>query len=222
MPSILAKIRHNLGMHFGRPLQTLTPTLDGDVLSVLARADAEMTGREIQRLAGHGSHQGIRNAADRLTEQGVVLRRTAGSANLYKLNRDHVAAPWIEKLASLPEQVLERLQSTIGAWTQTPTLAVLFGSVATGLSTSSSDLDLLIIRPAGCDPDEPTWRAQIASIEEQATAWTGNDTRIIEYDERDLPEYVAEPLLKDVLRDGIELHGSLHTLRRLTRAGSTR
>jgi predicted nucleotidyltransferase len=220
MPSILARIGYNGRMHFGRPLEALTPTLDGDVLSVLARADAEMTGREIQRLAGHGSHQGIRNAADRLAEQGVVLRRPAGSANLYKLNRDHVAAPWIEGLAALPEQVLERLRSAIGAWTQPPTLAVLFGSVATGLSTPASDLDLLIVRPAGCDPDEPTWREQISSLEEQATAWTGNDARIIEYDEEDLAGDETEPLLRDALRDGIELHGSLRTLRRLTRAGS--
>ncbi len=222
MPSILAKASYDLGMHFGRPLQTLTPTLDGDVLSVLARTDTEMTGREIQRLAGHGSHQGIRNAADRLAEQGVVLRRPAGSANLYKLNRDHVAAPWIEGLATLPEQVLERLRSAIGAWTQPPTLAVLFGSVATGLSTPTSDLDLLIVRPVGCDPDEPTWRAQISSLEEQATAWTGNDARIMEYDAQALSRDEKEPLLEDVLRDGIELHGSLRTLRRLKRAESAR
>src|SRR5271169_7141876 len=111
-------------MNFGRPLETLTPTLDGDVLAVLARADTEMTGREIQRLAGHGSHQGVRNAADRLTQQGIVLRRPAGNANLYKLNRDHVAAPWIEGLAGLPEQVLERLRSAIGAWAQPPILAL--------------------------------------------------------------------------------------------------
>jgi predicted nucleotidyltransferase len=209
-------------MNFSRPLQTLTPTLDGDVLAVLARADTEMTGRQIQRLAGHGSHQGVRNAADRLAEQGVVLRRPAGNANLYKLNRDHVAAPWIEGLASLPEQVLERLRSTIGAWAQPPILALLFGSVATGHATPASDLDLLILRPTGCDPDEPTWRAQLASLEEQATAWTGNDARIIEYDEQDLPGDKTEPLLKDALRDAIELHGSLRTLRHLTRAGSTR
>ena len=101
-------------MNFSRPLETLTPTLDGDVLTVLARADAEMTGRQIQRLAGHGSHQGIRNAADRLTRQGIVLRRPAGNANLYKLNRGHVAAPWIVGLAGLADQVLERLRNAIG------------------------------------------------------------------------------------------------------------
>ena len=221
MPSILAKGRYSPGMDFGRPLETLTPTLDGDVLAVLARADAEMTGRQIQRLAGHGSHQGIRNAADRLTQQGIVLRRGAGNANLYKLNRDHVAAPWVEGLAGLSEQVLERLRNTIGTWAQPPVLAVLFGSVATGHATPTSDLDLLIVRPAGCDPDEPTWQAQISSLEEQATTWTGNDTRIIEYDQQTLPEKESEPLLRDVLRDGIEIHGSLRTLRRLTRAGSS-
>lgn len=206
-------------MNFGRPLETLTPTLDGDVLTVLARADAEMTGRQIQRLARHGSHQGIRNAADRLTRQGIVLSRPAGNANLYRLNRDHVAAPWIEGLASLPEQVLERLRSTIGKWAPPPILALLFGSVATGHATPTSDLDLLIVRPAGHDPDEPIWRAQVASLEEQATAWTGNDARVIEYGEEDLPAGRTKPLLEDALRDGIELHGSLRTLRRLTRTG---
>jgi hypothetical protein len=209
-------------MNFSRPLETLTPTLDGDVLAVLARADAEMTGRQIQRLAGHGSHQGIRNAADRLTQQGIVLRRPAGNANLYKLNRSHVAAPWIMGLASMGDHVLDRLRNTIKTWAQPPVLAALFGSVATGHATPTSDLDLLIVRPAGCDPDEPTWQAQISSLEEQATTWTGNDTRIIEYDEQTLPEQETEPLLKDILREGIELHGSLRTLRQLTRARDPR
>lgn len=111
---------YSLNMDFRRPLQVVTPTLDGDVLSVLARADAEMTGRELQRVIGRGSHQGIRNAADRLTEQGVLSRRPSGNANLYRLNRDHVAASWIEGLASLPAQVLDRLRNAIDAWEQPP------------------------------------------------------------------------------------------------------
>lgn len=212
-------IRYALNMNFSRPLETVTPTLDGDVLTVLARANTEMTGREIQRLTGYGSHQGIRNAADRLTRQGVVLRRPIGNANLYQLNRNHVAAPWIEGMAGLGEQVLDRLRSSIDAWTQPPILALLFGSVATGQATTTSDLDLLIVRPATCDADDPTWQAQIADLEARATAWTGNDARVVEYGEEELPGEETEPLLEDVLRDGIELHGSLRTLRRLLRAG---
>jgi hypothetical protein len=205
-------------MNFSRPLETLTPTLDGDVLTVLARADTEMTGREIQRLTGYGSHQGIRNAADRLVGQGVVLRRPIGNANLYQLNRNHVAAPWIEGMAGLGEQVLDRLRKLIDTWTQPPILALLFGSVATGRATLTSDLDLLIVRPAICDADDPAWRTQIANLEAQATAWTGNDARVIEYGEEELPGERTEPLLGDAFRDGIELHGSLRTPRRLQRA----
>jgi hypothetical protein len=209
-------------MNFHRPMEAVVPTLDADVLAVLSRADTELTGREIQRMAARGSHQGIRNAAERLTRQGVVRRRLAGSAHLYRLNREHVAAPWIEGLANLPEQVIDRLRNTIGAWREPPVLAVLFGSVATGKATSESDLDLLIVRPTGCDPDAPAWRDQIAGLEEQATAWTGNDARIVEFGEAELTQNRAEPLLTDALAEGIELHGSRSVLRRLAKGNGAR
>jgi|SRR5580700_9344576 predicted nucleotidyltransferase len=209
-------------MDFRRPLEAVTPTLDGDVLRVLARADTDMTGRQIQRLTGHGSHQGIRNAADRLTQQGVVARRSVGNAHLYRLNREHVAAHWIEGLASLPEQIVERLRNLVETWAQPPLLAMLFGSVATGQATPDSDLDLLIVRPGGCDPDAPAWREQIATLEANATAWTGNDARVMEYGEDELKRGKIKPLLQDALRDGIELHGSPRPLRRRERAGSPR
>jgi Nucleotidyltransferase domain len=209
-------------MDFRRPLEAVTPTLDGDVLRVLARADTEMTGRQIQHLTGHGSYQGVRNAADRLTRQGVVTRRAVGSANLYKLNREHVAAQWIEGLASLPEQIVARLRGLIETWAQPPILAMLFGSVATGQATPDSDLDLLVIRPGGCDPDATAWRDQLTNLEANATAWTGNDARVLEYGEDELERGEIEPLLKDALRDGIELYGSPRPLRRRARAGSAR
>jgi len=166
-------------MDFRRPLQVVTPTLDGDVLSALARAETEMTGLELQRVIGHGSDQGIRNAADRLARQGVVLRRAAGNANLYQLNRDHVAASWIEGLASLPAQLLGRLREAISRWKQPPTLVVLFGSVARGEATAESDLDLLVVRPADVGPEDPTWQEQISQLQAHASAWTGNDTRVL-------------------------------------------
>jgi len=209
-------------MDFRRPLEAVTPTLDGDVLRVLARADTDMTGRQIQQLTGHGSYQGVRNAADRLARQGVVTRRAAGNAHLYRLNREHVAAHWIEGLASLPEQIVERLRNLIQTWTQPPIMATLFGSVATGQATPDSDLDLLIVRPAGCDPDAPTWRKQLADLEANATAWTGNDARVVEYGEDELGRDKLESLLASALTDGIELYGAPRTLRRRARAGSRR
>jgi hypothetical protein len=203
-----------LGMDFRRPLQVVTPTLDGDVLSVLANAEAEMTGRELQRVIGHGSNQGIRNAADRLSELGVVSRRTAGNANLYALNRDHVAASWIEGLASLPAQVFGRLRDEINGWEQPPKLVALFGSVARGDVNPESDMDLLVIRPADREPDDPVWQEQVSKLQEHASAWTGNDTRVLEFGEQELEDGDPPQVLTDAARDGIALYGTLRLLHR--------
>lgn len=209
-------------MHFRRPLHVITPTLDADVLTVLARADAELSGREIQRLAGRGSHQGIRNAADRLVGEGVVQRRSAGAAHLYRLNRDHIAAEWIAGLAAISDQVVERLRNTLSGWHEPPAVALLFGSIATGRATSSSDIDLLIVRPRHIDPDSAMWTRQLAELQAQTSAWTGNDTRILEYGEDELSRAAQEPVLNDALRDGIELYGSRRTLRKAMGTGRAR
>lgn len=209
-------------MDFRRPLEAVTTTLDGDVLRVLARAETEMTGRQIQRLAGHGSSQGVRNAANRLAAQGVVTQRAAGNAHLYKLNREHVAAQWIEGLASMPEQLIEKLRNHIQAWARPPVLAMLFGSVATAEASAESDLDLLIVRPTRCDPDTPTWRDQISDLQANATAWSGNDARVVEYDEDELEQSATDPLLADALRNGIGLYRTPRIPRRRARVGNPR
>lgn len=207
-------------MDFRRPLQVVTPTLDADVLAILARADEEMSGREIRRRAHRGSHQGIRNAADRLAREGIVERRSVGNAHLYRLNRSHVAAEWVERLTTLPEQLLERLRQAIAAWRQPPLLAMLFGSAASGQASATSDIDLLIIRPSGCDPGDPAWNRQLSELQANVTAWSGNDARVLEYGAEELSRVRDDPVLQDTLREGIELHGSRRSLRGSRRARS--
>ncbi|HEX5308478.1 MAG TPA: nucleotidyltransferase domain-containing protein [Solirubrobacteraceae bacterium] len=202
-------------MDFRKPLSVVTPSLDGDVLAALARADVELTSGEIQRLTGVGSLQGIRNAAERLTREGVVSRRVAGSAHLFSLNRQHVAAESIEALSRLPENIVGRLRETIAAWSRPPTFALLFGSVATGSATSESDVDLLIVRPSNIDPDSQPWARQLTSLQAETSAWTGNDARILEYGDEDLP--TDDPVLVVALREGIELFGSARALRAVRR-----
>jgi len=201
-------------MDFRHPLRVVTPTLDADVLEVLARADIEMSGREIQRLAEHGSHQGIRNAADRLTEQGIVLRRAAGGAHLYRLNRDHLAAHLIEEMGDVLPQLVQRLRATIGNWVVEPAAVLLFGSVSTGGAGDTSDIDLLVIRATGCDPESPEWQQQLALLEEQATRWTGNDARIVEYDESEIVDGRADNVVREALQHGIALYGEQRALLR--------
>jgi predicted nucleotidyltransferase len=209
-------------MDFRRPFTLITPTLDGDVLTTLAAADVEFSGRELARRAGHGSTEGIRRAADRLAGQGLVLRRAAGGAHLYRLNREHIAAGWIEGIASLPEQVTARLRAIVAGWEAAASLAFVFGSVARREASSDSDLDILIVRSAGCGADSPVWRSQLLALQQAATDLTGNDARVLEIGEQSASEGVAESVLRDVLRDGIPLLGSRSGLLRLVEAGRER
>lgn len=208
-------------MDFARPLHAVTPTLDGDVLAVLAGAEAELSGRQVHRLVGHSSEQGVRKTLDRLAEQGIVLSRQAGRANLYQLNRDHLAAPHIERLAALRGELLNRLRQAIAQWELAPAFALLFGSVARGDAGPESDLDLLIVRSSEIDEDALVWREQVGGIQASATAWTGNDTRVLEVGEDELRTGLGkrEPVLAAALEDGLEIAGSLRRLRRLVAAG---
>jgi predicted nucleotidyltransferase len=208
-------------MDFRRPLLVVTPTLDADVLAALARADVEFSGRELARHAGHGSPEGIRRAADRLVEQGILFRRSAGTAHLYRLNEEHLAAPWIEGLARLREQLIERLREVLSGWQEPARAALLFGSAARGEANTLSDVDLLVIRPHGCDPDSDPWRGQLLALEQAATAWTGNDARVLEYGEDELTGKAAERVLEEAVRDGIELVGSRRLLRKLMATGDS-
>ena len=201
-------------MDYRRPLLIVTPTLDGDVLAALARGEVELSGRELARHVGHGSTEGIRRAADRLVGQGTVLRRAAGGAHLYRLNRDHLAAPYIERLANLRGELIDRLRSALAGWSEPPRLAMLFGSVARGEASAGSDLDLLIVRPRAIDADDEVWRTQLVELERSVTAWTGNDTRVVEYGEDELTGLSEEPLFANVLEDGIELVGTRRALKR--------
>src|SRR5665647_1343281 len=114
-------------MNLQRPFQVIAPTLDGDVLTLLARADRAMTGRAIERESG-SSHGGVQRALEHLVAEGIITRERAGRAFLYRLNREHLAAPWIEGLASLRLELIERLRELVGGW-QVPAAAVVLLSL---------------------------------------------------------------------------------------------
>lgn len=202
-------------MDFRSPLRVVTPTLDGDVLAVLARSEVALTSGEIHRLLGRGSDEGIRKVLARLSGEGIVTREKAGRAFLYALNREHLAAPWVEGLAALPAQLIERLRQEIERWSVPAKFALLFGSVARGEARAGSDLDLLLIRSASCAEDDPRWRDQVLELERAASAWTGNDARVLEYGEGELAGLAGkEPVLEEAARESIELVGSLRLFRR--------
>jgi predicted nucleotidyltransferase len=202
-------------MDFRRPLSVVAPTLDGDVLGVLAGADEEFTGRRIHRVLGHGSEHGVRKAADRLVEQGIVSRRQAGQAKLYSLNRSHLAAPYVEGLGSLRSQLVERLRESVGDWKKPPAYVFLFGSVARGEAGPKSDLDLLVVRRGDTRESFPRWQEQLAALAREATEWTGNEARVIEYGKDDFADPEVRGVAMEALGDGIRIYGTRTPFARL-------
>jgi hypothetical protein len=73
-------------MQLNKPFATVTPTLDGDVLAVLASTDVTFTINQVQRILTTASGEGIRKVLNRLTAQGVVLHDEVGRTHTYRLN----------------------------------------------------------------------------------------------------------------------------------------
>jgi predicted nucleotidyltransferase len=162
--------------------------LDSVVLRVLAGTKRAMTGRQVARLSGEGSQQGIGKALARLADLGVVGREEAGGSFLCTLNREHLAAPVIERLANLRGELLERLRRTLGGWAIKPVHASMFGSTARGDGDASSDVDLLVVRPKGVDPENAAWRSQLDELADGVWRWTGNHAGLVEIGEGDLDD----------------------------------
>lgn len=206
-------------MELGRPLSTITPTLDGDVLAVLANHDMTFTTGQLSRVLPQYSEAGIRKVLQRLVGQGVVLADRIGNAFAYRLNRDHLAAEHIIGLARLQKTFLERVEDLLESWGPAkPQYAAVFGSAARGSMTADSDVDLLLVKPRGVDGD--LWEARVGELAAEVTKWVGNDVRVLEFTAAEIAARGRdEPVLKDVLAEGLTVAGSRAWLVRQLRKG---
>jgi predicted nucleotidyltransferase len=204
-------------MELQRPLAVVTPTIDGEVLCVLAGADAVFTGRQVARLLPNYSQKGVHNVLRRLAEQGIVTMAFAGPAHLYSLNRDHLAAPYIVGLCQLKNQLRQRVTELVQRWSVPAEAVILFGSAARGEMRPSSDIDLFVVRPDAVDED--VWLEQAAELAERVSAWTGNDARVVEMTPDEVREglHEGDGLLRSVRDEGQVLFGDPRYLHRLGR-----
>jgi predicted nucleotidyltransferase len=213
-------------MNLAHPIRAVVPTLDGPVLEVLVGTTLPLTGREIHRLAGTGSPNGVRHVLARLTEQGLVHAEERARAVFYVANRDHVAWPAVELLTSLRRALLDRLRAEVRSWRVKPVHASLFGSAARTEGGDQSDVDVLLVRPDEVEEDQAPWADQVDRLRHQVWAWTGNRCQAFQVDLVRLAEHVRvrDPLIDAWLRDAITLAGPdlRAILRRLPAVGGDR
>jgi predicted nucleotidyltransferase len=205
-----------------RPFEVVTPTVDGDVLQVLAGAESWFTVGQIHELVGAHSYNGVKKALLRLVRQGIVITERAGTVNIYRLNPDHLAAPAVLELANLPGLFLERLRAALNEWPHPPVFAALFGSAGRGDMRPDSDVDLFLVRPDHLNTAVDAlarWDRDANLLQRDATAWTGNDTRILEMSEAEVHARLAseDPVLTSIRTEGRILHGDRAFWRRVRR-----
>ncbi len=208
-------------MDLSRPLATLLPASDAGAITVLAGTAAALTGRRVAELAGESSHPSTLRALNRLVGQGIVFREAAGRANLYRLNRDHLLVPALLELVDAAERLRGRLAEAIASWPVPALHASLYGSAARGDATSTSDLDVLVVRAEDLAPVErQRWDDQLAELEATVFRWTGNRLSWLDTTPSDLRRAAAagEPIFQSWRDDALLLTGRpLTTLLRTPR-----
>ncbi|WP_144713132.1 nucleotidyltransferase domain-containing protein [Curtobacterium pusillum] len=173
-------------MQLTQPLATLVGPTQANALRVLSRTDAGMTGRQVSRVAGAAQHTGIKRALDKLEQVGLVQVERGLQHSSYRVNREHLLWPAVE----LSLRAGDELERRIAAFVEDADAGVLsvsiFGSLARGTATESSDVDLLVVFADGVDTEV------VVRLGDLVRRWTGNECQVFDVTRADLRRFVAE------------------------------
>ncbi|MBT2503608.1 nucleotidyltransferase domain-containing protein [Curtobacterium sp. ISL-83] len=191
-------------MQLAQPLATLLGSTQADALRVLARTDTGMTGRQVARVAGANQHTGIKRALDKLEQVGLVCVERGLQHSSYRANREHVLWPAVELGLGAGNELERRIAEFVQREDLDVLSASLFGSVARGDATETSDVDLLVVFAEAVDVDAVT---QLGELVER---WTGNECQVFDVTRADLLRFVREgdPLVGSWREEARTVYGS--------------
>jgi predicted nucleotidyltransferase len=162
------------------PINSLIPSLAGEILEVLAGTTRPLSGREVSRLVPSGaSHSGVATALGDLANSGLVDQVEAGNAILNTLNREHLLAPLVVAAAGGYMTVLSRIAESVVDLEPAPSRAVLFGSVSRRDAGPDSDIDIAFIFDDDTDLD--TAEVAVSALARHVESLTGNRVDAILY-----------------------------------------
>ena len=196
-------------MNLSEPLDGLTTAVEAAVLRVLARSDAGFSGRQVHSMAGVGSTSSVHRALGSLVRVGLVTSEARPPAIIYRMNREHVLWPAVESGLAARTRVFDSIRHFCehDLPAELGLTVVVYGSVARRESTLESDVDLFVVFPDGIDEDG---RADVSyQLASHVHRVTGNEAQVYSIDRGELAQRLAEndPLVANVLADGILLHG---------------
>lgn len=192
-------------MFFGEPFGGVIPGARGAVLSVLLRTGTPLTGRQVHGLISDSySLWTVQEALKALNRLGIVETRSVGRAGIHSINEEHAAASPLRAIVD-PVAVLREV---VGAVTGTEVKTViLFGSIARSQAVADSDVDLAVIAPRGWD--------KRVELEDSVRSRVGNECDVLAFTPTRFDRLASsgEPVVRDILRDGIALIGTMPRVR---------
>jgi len=167
-----------------------------------------ITGRGIARELGM-SHATCIRSLNNLVDLGFLMRKRIGSSATYEIAGSSALLTYILEPAFKEEsRLLQGLVDTMLAGIKRKILSVyLFGSVARGEDTPSSDVDILVIlKLAG---DKPSVEEALGRNKEGAYERYRVGVSTITYDHEEFQgmKERKHPLIKEVIKEGILLFG---------------
>ena len=207
---ICAKKCDTCSMDYGNPVEAMIPGVQGRVLAVLARTEAELTMRSVAELAGVSANQAT-VVLNRLVRLGLVERREAGAAALVRLIRENEAARAVFELVDLRQRVLDRLTGEAKKIRPVPACLAVFGSFARGEAHEGSDVDVLVVPPPTAHAESDRWTAALGRWSDRAARIAGNPVNLVEVTAAELPRLVRRERApwRTILAEAVVLIGAL-------------
>ena len=163
--------------------------------------------RELARLTGTSAGT-LHKELARLASAGLLLRKAQGNQVRYQANQQ---SPVFEELAGLLRKTTGAAEILASALAPLqPPLALIFGSVASGTETATSDLDLLVIGDLGF--------AEVVRATHPAQAELGREINPVVYSAHEFKRRLDEqdPFIHEILvKPKIFLTGTQHDLSQL-------
>lgn len=169
------------------------------VLTALARTSQPASGREVARLADGLAPSSTHRELQTLVTMGLVTARASSHATTYSLNRRHVLWPPIAEILGSTARVEHRIRESVERHLSGTVSCALFGSVARGDSTPTSDIDVLIVT----DTESDAVVDALDRIRDELAQFTGNNPQLIAVTHPQLRTMVTagDPLVASWRRD---------------------
>lgn len=196
-------------MDFTHPIEAVIPGAQGRILAVLAETTAELNLRTIADLSGVSVAQASR-VMPGLVELGVVERREAPPSSLFRLVPEHVAAAAVLSLGRSRDTVIEEMGRAASELPVVPLSVIVFGSFARGDADPESDIDVVMVRPAGVDEANDGWGSSVEQWKSELRQLTGNRVEVLEVGSDEIGSRLQgrQAVWRDIDRDGLVVHGA--------------